>query len=220
MRRITIITGHYGSGKSNISTNLALELAAEGKKVTVVDMDIVNPYFRTADFAQLFADNGVELICPTYANTNLDIPALSFDIERIAASGGYLIVDVGGDDAGAIALGRFAEALNDYGDDLDMFYVINRYRYMTRTPEEALELMYEIEAAARIKHTGIINNSNLGNETTYETVESSLEYGEKLSEAAKLPIVFSTVPSTVDTDDERFKKVNVYVKPIWELYNK
>ena len=100
MRKVTIITGHYGSGKSNISTNLAMEAAAQGKKVTVVDLDIVNPYFRTADFAKMFSENGIELITPSYANTNLDIPALNFDIERIANSDGYLIVDVGGDDDG------------------------------------------------------------------------------------------------------------------------
>ena len=162
MRKVTIITGHYGSGKSNISTNLAMEAAAEGKKVTVVDLDIVNPYFRTADFAKMFEENGIELITPSYANTNLDIPALNFDIERIAKSDGYLIIDVGGDDDGAIALGRFSAALNEFGDNLDMFYVINRYRYLTKEPSEAVELMYNIETASKIKHTGIINNSNLG----------------------------------------------------------
>ena len=102
MKRITIITGHYGSGKTNLSVNLAVNAAKEGKKVTVVDLDIVNPYFRTADFQQLFNEMGITLLAPDYANSNLDIPALSFDVEQLACqNNGNLIIDVGGDDAGA-----------------------------------------------------------------------------------------------------------------------
>ncbi|MBQ4095563.1 MAG: P-loop NTPase [Oscillospiraceae bacterium] len=216
MRKVTIITGHYGSGKSNISTNLAMEAAAEGKKVTVVDLDIVNPYFRTADFAKMFEENGIELITPSYANTNLDIPALNFDIERIAKSDGYLIIDVGGDDDGAIALGRFSAALNEFGDNLDMFYVINRYRYLTKEPSEAVELMYNIETASKIKHTGIINNSNLGCDTLADTVISSLPYADMVSQSVNLPIVFSTIPRRLGVDDNRFKPIEIYVKPFWE----
>ena len=84
MKRITLITGHYGSGKTNFAVNLALRQAAEGKKVTVVDLDIVNPYFRTADFAELFEQNGIHLEKTLYANTSLDIPAISFDLARLA----------------------------------------------------------------------------------------------------------------------------------------
>ena len=117
MKRITIITGHYGSGKTNLSVNLAVNAAKEGKKVTVVDLDIVNPYFRTADFQQLFNEMGITLLAPDYANSNLDIPALSFDVEQLACqNNGNLIIDVGGDDAGAIALGRYADALEQFRD--------------------------------------------------------------------------------------------------------
>ena len=101
MKRITLITGHYGSGKTNFAVNLALRQAAEGKKVTVVDLDIVNPYFRTADFAELFEQNGIHLEKTLYANTSLDIPAISFDLARLAYEEECLIIDVGGDDAGA-----------------------------------------------------------------------------------------------------------------------
>lgn len=216
MHKVTVITGHYGSGKTNISANLALEAAENGEKVTVVDLDIVNPYFRTADLKDMFSQKGIELIAPSYANTNLDIPALNFDLERIASGGDvHLIVDVGGDDDGAVALGRFSEPLNNCGD-LEMLYVINRYRYMTREPHEAEELMYKIEDASHMKHTGIINNSNLGSETSAETVESSLDYAKELSERVGLPIVFTTAPARLGMDSSRFKSVNVLVKPIWE----
>lgn len=222
MKKITIITGHYGSGKTNVSANLASELAARGEKVTVVDLDIVNPYFRTADFEEIFKEKNIETVVPMYANTNLDIPAISFDLERIASDDGYLIIDVGGDDAGAIALGRYATAFERFMDDIDMLYVINHYRYMTRFPEEALELLYEIEAAAKFKATGIINNSNLGVETTAQTVINSLEFAHAVSEKSGLPIVFTTAPKTCEDEslkgiDTPIKLVDIYVKPIWDM---
>ena len=157
------LPGHYGSGKTNLAVNLALRLADAGEKVTIVDFDIVNPYFRTADFAKLFEERGVTLAASMYANTIWDIPAISFDMERMAYEDGYLIIDVGGDDAGAIGLGRYAEGFSAYvPDQLDMWYVVNRYRYLTEEPQETLELMYEIEAVSRMHSTGIVNNSNLG----------------------------------------------------------
>lgn len=216
MKKISIITGHYGSGKTNFSANLAIKLAKEKNKVTVVDLDIVNPYFRTADFTDLFSQYGIELVAPMYANTNLDIPAISFDLERIARDEGYLIVDVGGDDAGAIALGRYAEAFKDFSDKIDMFYVINCYRYLTRTPAEALELMYEIEEASHMKHTAIVNNSNLSNETTAETINNSLDFAEKVALEAKLPIAYTAVPYHLKTKAETQIDVDIYVKKIWE----
>ena len=186
MKKITIITGHYGSGKTNLAVNLALQLADAGEKVTIVDFDIVNPYFRTADFAKLFAEHGVTLAASMYANTSLDIPAISFDMERMAYEPGYLIVDVGGDDAGAIGLGRYAEGFAAYApDQLDMWYVVNRYRYLTEEPQETLELMYEIEAVSRMRHTGIVNNSNLGRETTAETILQAMPYAEEIAKQAK-----------------------------------
>jgi DhnA family fructose-bisphosphate aldolase class Ia len=218
MKKITIITGHYGSGKTNLSVNLAVNAASEGKKVTVVDLDIVNPYFRTADFKTLFTEMGITLIAPDYANSNLDIPSLQFDLEQIAASDGYLIIDVGGDDAGAFALGRFSEALSSYENNLDMLYVVNQRRYLTAAADEALALMYEIETAARMKHTGIVNNTNLGSETTLEIVDASAEFASEIAEKSGLPLMFTTCPEEIAefSEDENIYPVKVYVKPMWE----
>lgn len=218
MKKITIVTGHYGSGKTNVSVNLAMELAKSGEKVTVVDLDIVNPYFRTADFKEMFEQNCITLVSSIYANTNLDMPAISFDVERIATEDGYLIIDVGGDDAGATALGRYNEPFERFKADIDMLYVINCYRYMTRFSEEALELFKEIETTARFKHTGIINNSNLGNMTTKDTVLTSQIFAEEVAQVTGLPLVFTTAPKSIACDelDGKVKYVDVYVKPIWE----
>lgn len=222
MKKVTIITGHYGSGKTNICANLAMELAKNGEKVTVVDLDIVNPYFRTADFSDLFKDNNITLVSSIYANSNLDIPAISFDVERLCREDGYVIIDVGGDDAGATALGRYKAVFEELYEEnkIDMLYVINCCRYLTRTPKEALELMYEIEYTARFKHTGIINNSNLGNETTLETAVSSIEFEKAVSGEAKLPVLFTSVCKGCDIPEiegVNFREVDVFVKPLWEL---
>ncbi|CDE11800.1 MULTISPECIES: P-loop NTPase [unclassified Ruminococcus] len=217
MKKITIITGHYGSGKTNLAVNLALRLADAGEKVTIVDFDIVNPYFRTADFAELFQKHGVTLAASMYANTSLDIPAISFDMERMAYEPGYLIVDVGGDDAGAIGLGRYAEGFSAYvPEQLDMWYVINRYRYLTERPEETLELMYEIEAVSRMRHTGIVNNSNLGRETTADTIRQALSYAEETAAQAKLPLVYTTYRNDLELSLPNGLPVDVFVKPVWE----
>lgn len=217
MKKITIITGHYGSGKTNLAVNLALRLADAGEKVTIVDFDIVNPYFRTADFAELFQKHGVTLAASMYANTSLDIPAISFDMERMAYEPGYLIVDVGGDDAGAIGLGRYAEGFSAYvPEQLDLWYVINRYRYLTERPEETLELMYEIEAVSRMRHTGIVNNSNLGRETTADTIRQALPYAEETAAQAKLPLVYTTYRNDLELSLPNGLPVDVFVKPVWE----
>ncbi len=218
MKRITVVTGHYGSGKTNLSVNLAINLAQEGKQVTVVDLDIVNPYFRTADFKQLFQQNGIKLIAPDYANSNLDIPSLNFDVEQLAAEKGFLIIDVGGDDAGASALGRFSAALNSYGDELDMLYVVNCKRYLTTSPDQALALMYDIEAASRMHHTAIVNNSNLGSETTPAILEDSLSFASEIAQKANLPLMFNTCPEDLAEffENKNIFPVKIFVKPLWE----
>lgn len=219
MKKITIITGHYGSGKTNLSVNLAVKAAEEGKRVAVVDLDLVNPYFRTADFKQLFEEKGIKLIAPDFANTNLDVPSIQFDVEQLAASEDCLIIDVGGDDAGATALGRYAEALLErLAGDIDMLYVINQRRTLTSNADEAVTLMYEIEQASRMKHTGIVNNTNLGCETSTEIIEQSAEFAESVAERTGLPLVYTTCPEELCSLSGRddILPINVYVKLPWD----
>lgn len=216
MKKINIVTGHYGSGKTNFSANLAVRLAESGERVTAVDLDIVNPYFRSADFGELFGGKNIELVAPMYANSNLDIPAISFDLERIASDEGYVVIDVGGDDAGAIALGRYAAAFGAFADNIDMLYVVNCRRFLTHTAEEALELMYEIEAAAGMKHTAVVNNTNLLYETTAEVLEQSEEFVREISEKSGLPIEYTCVPMRIPAKVTNPFPVEIYVKKPWE----
>lgn len=215
IKKISIITGHYGSGKTNVSVNLALSLKSEGKKVVVIDLDIVNPYFRTADFKELLEEKGIEVITPIYANTNLDIPALPASISAaLEQDEKYVVIDVGGDDAGAIALGRYAKILANR--DYDMYYVINAYRYMTKNSAEATELLREIEDAARIKGTKLINNSNLGKLTTLESVSRSTEFAEEVSKLTKLPVAFTCIKNDVGCKSEDFFPCEIFVKSVWD----
>jgi len=196
-KRVTLFAGHYGSGKTNIAVNYALLLAGEGKKVCIADMDIVNPYFRTKDSAKVLADAGVDLISPKFANTNVDLPALPAESYRLVQDKSiYGIMDIGGDDRGAYALGRFVPYLKEE-NNYRMIFVANAYRPLTRTPEEALEVMREIEAACGLQFTDIVNNANLGNETTPETVLEAVPYMEKLSALSGLPIFAHTAEMTV-----------------------
>lgn len=217
MKKITIVTGHYGSGKTNFSANLAIKLAAEGKKVTVADLDLVNPYFRSADFGELFSRHNVELAAPMYANTNLDIPAISFDLERIAGAEGCLIVDVGGDDDGATALGRYAEGLSAFSDDIEMVYVVNMYRYLTGTADEAIEFMRDIQISARMKHTAVVNNSNLGDETTARVIEESVPYAEEICRKTGLPLLYTVVTVGEKADVPNPFAAQVYVRKLWDV---
>jgi len=196
-KRVTLFAGHYGSGKTNIAVNYALLLAAEGKKVCIADLDIVNPYFRTKDSAKVLADAGVELISPQFANSNVDLPALPAESYRLVQDKSiYGIMDIGGDDRGAYALGRFVPYLKQE-NDYRMVFVANSYRPLTRTPEEALEVMREIENACGLSFTDIVNNANLGNETTAENVLDAVSYMERLSQLSGLPIFAHTAEKNV-----------------------
>ena len=187
-KRLTLFAGHYGSGKTNIAVNYAMKLAKEGKDVVIADLDIVNPYFRTKDSAAVLEAAGVKLISPQFANSNVDLPALPAEAYRLVQDKSiYGIMDIGGDDRGAYALGRYVPTLKEE-NNYRMVFVANASRPLTRTPEEALEVMREIEAACGLQFTDIINNTNLASETTPETVLNSQGYMEKLSILSGLPI--------------------------------
>ena len=196
-KRLTLFAGHYGSGKTNIAVNYALKLAGEGKAVCIADLDIVNPYFRTKDSAAVLEKAGVKLISPQFANSNVDLPALPAEAYRLVTDRSiYGIMDIGGDDRGAYALGRYVPAIKEE-NNYRMVFVANACRPLTRTPEEAMEVMAEIEAACGLKFTDLINNTNLGTETTPETVLGAEDYMNRLSELSGLPIFATTAEANV-----------------------
>jgi hypothetical protein len=196
-KRLTLFAGHYGSGKTNIAVNYAKLLAREGRAVCIADLDIVNPYFRTKDSEEELQALGIRLVSPQYANTNVDLPALPAESYRLVQDKSTLgIMDIGGDDRGAYALGRFADAIKSE-NDYRMAFVVNCYRPLTSTVEDTVTIMREIEAACGLRFTCIVNNSNLGAETTAKTVLDSLDFVERLSSETGLEVWMHTAEKTV-----------------------
>jgi hypothetical protein len=190
-KRVTILTGHYGSGKTSIAVAYALSLHAAGNKVSICDLDIVNPYFRTTDHRRELEQNGVRLVASPFAGSNLDIPALPKELyAAIDDASGYAVLDVGGDDRGAVALGRYVPDIVSEGD-YEMLFVTNFFRPLTRTAEDALGVLREVETACGIRATALVNNSNLGRDTTAADVLGTLERMRTLSALSGLPIAFT-----------------------------
>lgn len=196
-KRITLFAGHYGSGKTNIAVNYALKIKAEGHSTVIADMDIVNPYFRTKDSEKELNEAGIRLISSQYASSNVDLPSLPQDLYNVIDDkSNYAVLDIGGDDRGAYALGRYAPSIlkeNDY----EMFMVINKFRPLTKDIQSTVEVMDEIQTACGMKFTAIVNNSNLGDETTAEDVLGSVKYAEDVAEATGLPLKMTTVNETL-----------------------
>ncbi len=196
-KRVSLFAGHYGSGKTNIAVNYAKHLKKQNLPVVIADLDIVNPYFRTKDSEKELKDEGIELICSEFANTNLDIPSLPQSMYRVIHDKSiYAVMDIGGDDAGAVALGRFAQALTEE-NSYEMFFVVNFFRPLTKNAEDAFIVLKEIEVASSMKFTGIVNNSNLGSLTKAEDVISTDSEVKKLCEMSGLPLLFTSAEEKV-----------------------
>ncbi len=199
-KRVLLLCGHYGSGKTNIAVNLAQEIKKEYPTVALADLDIVNPYFRSKDSAAELNEAGIRLICSNYANSNVDIPALPPDLYALTDDKQMrAVIDVGGDDRGALVLGRLAPAILAE-DDYEMLMVINCYRPLTRDAASTVEVMREIEYAGGIRFTALVNNSNLGVETTKEDVLASLRYAEQVAAMSGLPVVMTTVDERLQNE--------------------
>lgn len=217
MKKIQIITGHYGSGKTNYSINLAFRYASQGFKTAIVDMDIVNPYFRTADFKDILRDNNITYAGTAYANTNLDIPAVNFDLEAIICGNDYIVLDIGGDDTGAVILGSYYHTLIEFYNNIEMIYVVNKYRDTYDDIQSAVNLMESIEQASRMKHTKIVNNSNIGKATSKEDILNSFSFADKLSEATGVPLLCNTAPMFLQCSllDNIVEYIDIYVENIF-----
>jgi len=214
-KKFVIVCGHYGCGKTNYSINLAINEAKKGEKVTLVDLDFVNPYFCSSGYKSELEKYGVNVISTAYANTNVDLPAVVPQMYSMFESEGVVVVDLGGDDAGSAVLGRFYDKLKNV--NYEMRYVINKYRSLTTTADETIDILREIEEVTRCKATSIVNNSHLKQDTSIETVKNSIEYANEVAKKSNLPILYTTIPSNIYKDsDDKFYPVDIYVKTVWE----
>lgn len=211
-QNVLIVAGHYGSGKTNFTLNLVKRLLAAGEDPTLCDLDVVNPYFRAGDYA---AQLPCRLIAPTFLGTTLDTPSLSAEIDAAILSGKRLLIDAGGDDAGAAVLGRYAAKLQKAG--YAMLYVVNQSRNLTGTPEDAAQILKEIEAASHLKGSFLVNNTNFGRETAAADIEQSAAYARRVSALTGLPLLATCVLKGCESAEvpEPFP-VELLVKFPWE----
>ena len=211
---ITIISGHYGSGKTSLSINLAMS----GRYSSVIDLDVVNPFFRSSDYRKMIEDKGVKVIAPYFAGTNLDVPFIPKDVKTSVMFDEKVLIDAGGDDQGAVATGTISNEIKKRGYDL--VYVVNFMRPQTRIAEEAFEIMKEIENACHLYVTGIVNNTNLKQETTQEVIDYGVDRTRELSRMSGLPILFHVQEKAfsyiIKGTSEKVVKTESYVLTPWE----
>ncbi len=190
-KRISIFTGHFGSGKTEVAVNYALKLASISPRTAIVDLDIVNPFFRTADVSKILESRGIKVITPVYANTNIDMPSLPPDIYSIFNQKDYKVVfDVGGDDLGARVLGRYHEEIA--ADDWEMYFVINTRRPDTFSDKGIEHMIAEIESSSGLKIDRLVNNTNILNETTEHEILEGESKIMRVSEKLGIPVGFTS----------------------------
>ena len=205
--RITVFVGAYGSGKSEISVNFALWLAQnirqEGQRVILCDLDMINPYYRSADARALLADNQIELVASMYANTNVDVPSLPPQVFSVFDNPDVLaVLDIGGEDLGARVVGSLRNRLA--GEDFAINLVVNPYRPMTGTPEGIARAAADIESATGLRLHGIVDNANLLEVANWHLIEESYPIVTAGARLAGLPIVFAATmeePELADAAD-------------------
>lgn len=219
-KRIRIITGHYGSGKTEFAVNYTLGLAATGTKTAIVDLDIVNPYFRSRQMEPFFEERGIRVIASSIKGLSGDIPALSPEINTVFHDKSYnAVIDVGGDKVGATALGRYHEYLD--AEPYDMMFVLNANRSMTHDLDGAIKYIREIEAGSRQKVTALVNNTHLCGETTIEDIMRGQQLSEQVSDALGLPIKYivvqkELVPNLPQNLKGEVFPIDIYMKKPWE----
>ena len=191
-KRINIFCGHFGSGKTEVAVNYALKLNEARGNTAIADIDIVNPFFRTADAKKTLEQLGIKVILPVYANTNVDVPALPAELNALIENSIYnVVLDVGGDDLGAKAIGRYSKdiAVQDY----NFYIVVNTNRPLTNEAGKIIKMIDEIEHSAALKTTGLINNANFLQATTYEDIKRGYDILHEVSNKLKTDIAFSCI---------------------------
>lgn len=218
--RIHIFSGHFGSGKTEVALNFAVKLREEGKDVTIVDFDIVNPYFRTNDAREMLDGKGIRLIANDYASSNVDMPTVPLNLMSVFDNAqGDVIFDVGGDDDGALALGAYRRYFDELG--YQMHFVVNTKRPLTRSAEELYEIAQRIEAASRLKFTDIYNNTNLSSLTDETTLFSDYAEIEKLSAIMGIKIsrncgTNKAIAGVAENFPDTVFDMKIYIPKVWE----
>jgi hypothetical protein len=216
---ITVIVGHFGSGKTEIAINSGIYLAKYAKETILVDLDIVNPFFRSTEVKDILNDNNVHLISPNFASTHLDIPSLPPSIQSVFnKKDASILFDVGGNEDGATALGRYYPYFKN--SHYEMYFVINTCRPFTKEINDIIELFEKIEQHSRLKITHLISNSNLSFETTADIVIQGYHITQAVSKKLNIPIKYITATEDIISQlPDEYKKLafplKIFMKPSW-----
>lgn len=220
-KRVRIVIGHYGSGKTEFSINYAVKLAELGKKVALVDLDVVNLYFRSREKEDVLSAKGIRVIGSSLKGSGMDLPAVSGEVESPLQDESYeAILDIGGDPAGARTLGRYVGFLEK--NDYDMFFVLNAYRPETQTLDAVKSYIAKIEDTARARVTGIVNNTHMLKSTRAEDVVNGYNLAKEVSDDTGLPIIYNVcLESLVDELPKEVKAnafpIKLYMREEWML---
>lgn len=213
MKEIHIFTGHYGSGKTEIAINFALAKKKEFSEVSIIDIDTVNPYFRTNDLKDFLEKNGINVIAGKFASTNVDMPIVPADVlSAFDKENGCFIFDVGGDDEGAYALGRYSQHFCKSG--YNMHFVVNMKRLLTSSAEELFKMSQDIERASRLKITDIFNNTNISHMTDNKTLLSAEDELKRLEDMLGIKVArhCGTKDALQNIDTDKAFLMNIYLK--------
>lgn len=218
--RIRIIIGHYGSGKTEFAVNYAIKLANLGKKVTLVDLDVVNLYFRSREKAEILEKLGIRVIGSSIKGSALDLPSIPGEVLSPLQDTTYeCILDVGGDPAGARALVRYNSYFTE--GNYDMFFVLNANRPETQRVEKAIEYMVKIEEVTGVKITGIVNNTHLLKSTTASDIISGNKLALEVSNKTGIPLKYNVALEDLASSIENLKgeifPIRLYMREEWML---
>lgn len=218
LKKYTIFAGNYGSGKTELSLNAALYRASQGKETMLVDLDIVNPYFRSSEYQVLLQEKGIRVIKPCFANTMVDVPSLPAEIfAPFDSPVDFAVFDAGGDPVGAAALGQLAPRFQEVKEDTAFLYVLNSMRPLQETAEEMIEMLLQIQAASKLTITGLVNNANLARDTTVEMIEAGQALAEEVSRQTGIPLAFTSHLEELKLEGIKTPKLplTLFTRPDW-----
>ncbi len=221
--RIRVFTGHFGSGKTEIAINYAVKLKEEGKNVCIADLDIVNPYFCTRDEAAFLEEKGIKLVATPNEMSNVELGTIPLNTMTVFDDkSNEVVLDVGGDNQGAIAIGQYNSFFRQ--EDYDMYFVINTSRFFTKDADGIIEFMREIEAASRLKVKYLINNTNISYETTIDMIMKGQKIVKEVSERTGIPVRYTVVREDLEESlnkDEVLGEifpVKIFMLPPWRKF--